>query len=113
MNDITEHSCCMSGLRGINLDRTKSLDNTKERCMDFRRQSKKRMGQDLGLSVWRDAYVGFHRRNVRDGKVEKMLEKMDEGESEGASGLGNSGGGEMNHSRRVELSAYARINMEF
>ena len=90
--------------------------------MVFRRESKKRMGQDMGLSVWRDAYVGFHRRNVRDGKVGGMLVRMDEG----GLGLedGGSGGGKVGdemeeyrskqlaHSRRVELNAYAGSNME-
>ena len=47
--------------------------------MVFRRESKKRMGQDMGLSVWRDAYVSFYRRNVRDRKVRGMLVRMDKG----------------------------------
>ena len=42
----------------------------------------------MGLSVWRDAYVGFHRRNVRDGKVRGMLVRMDKGRL----GLEDSGG---------------------
>jgi hypothetical protein len=87
--------------------------------MVFRRESKKRMGQDMGLSVWRDAYVGFHRRNVRDGKVGSMLVRMDEG-GLGLEDGGKVGGDEMEeyrskqlaHSRRVELNAYAGSNME-
>lgn len=42
--------------------------------MVFRRESKKRMVQDMGLSVWRDAYVAFHRIDTHDGGW-KMVEK--------------------------------------
>jgi hypothetical protein len=87
--------------------------------MVFRRESKKRVGQDMGLSVWRDAYVGFHRRNVRDGKVGSVLVRMDRG----GSGLEKDGGEvgdemeeyrskQLAHSRRVELNAYAGSNIK-
>lgn len=85
----------------------------------FRRESKKRMAQDMGLSVWRDAYVAFHRMDAYDVGVGKLLKKMENGDLEFGGGLEEDDDVEeyrskqLAHSRMVKLNAYAGSNMEF
>ena len=85
----------------------------------FRRESKKRMAQDMGLSVWRDAYVAFHRMDAHDVGVGKLLKKIENGDLEFRGGLEEDDDVEeyrskqLAHSRMVELNAYAGSNMEF
>ena len=103
-------------VRCIKLDR---YQNSRRFSIVFRRESKKRIVQDIGLSVQRDAYVAFYRIDTYNVRVRKLLKKIENGDLEFRGSLEEDNNVEeyrskqLAHSRIVKLNAYVGSNIEF